>query len=179
MTQSVRIAVAGAGLIGQAHIKRILEEPQAVLTLTGAGPCNQALPPVDCLERRPGCYGCHVGRKDSGSSRRHFPSISRLRSRQPEPPAPSHRGQVATFPYPRDMRGDAECSREGHYLAHQGIGDLPNPLHFCFREVAYTRRGPHPSSCRARPLRIRFGASLSRVTRCGDDSYTSGWGKAA
>jgi predicted dehydrogenase len=31
MTQRLRIAVAGAGLIGQAHIKRILEEPQAEL----------------------------------------------------------------------------------------------------------------------------------------------------
>src|SRR5215212_7740665 len=31
MTQRVRIAVAGAGLIGQAHIKRVLEEPQAAL----------------------------------------------------------------------------------------------------------------------------------------------------
>lgn len=31
MTQSVRIAVAGAGQIGQAHIKRIREEPQAEL----------------------------------------------------------------------------------------------------------------------------------------------------
>ena len=31
MTQLVRIAVAGAGMIGQAHIKRILEEPQAAL----------------------------------------------------------------------------------------------------------------------------------------------------
>src|SRR4051812_50185729 len=31
MTNIVRIAVAGAGLIGQAHIKRILEEPAAEL----------------------------------------------------------------------------------------------------------------------------------------------------
>ena len=31
MTRRLRIAVAGAGLIGQAHIKRILEEPQAEL----------------------------------------------------------------------------------------------------------------------------------------------------
>jgi predicted dehydrogenase len=31
MTQPVHIAVAGAGLIGQAHIKRVLEEPQAAL----------------------------------------------------------------------------------------------------------------------------------------------------
>jgi predicted dehydrogenase len=31
MTRHLRIAVAGAGLIGQAHIKRILEEPQAEL----------------------------------------------------------------------------------------------------------------------------------------------------
>jgi hypothetical protein len=31
MTQPMRIAVAGAVLIGQAHIKRILEEPEAEL----------------------------------------------------------------------------------------------------------------------------------------------------
>ena len=31
MTTSVRIAVVGAGLIGQAHIKRVLEEPEAKL----------------------------------------------------------------------------------------------------------------------------------------------------
>jgi hypothetical protein len=31
MTQRIHIAVAGAGVIGQAHIKRILEEPQAEL----------------------------------------------------------------------------------------------------------------------------------------------------
>lgn len=31
VTKSVRIAVAGAGLIGQAHIKRVIEEPQAQL----------------------------------------------------------------------------------------------------------------------------------------------------
>jgi len=31
MADRVRIAVAGAGLIGQAHIKRVLEEPQAEL----------------------------------------------------------------------------------------------------------------------------------------------------
>ena len=31
MAQPVRIAIAGAGMIGQAHIKRVLEEPQAEL----------------------------------------------------------------------------------------------------------------------------------------------------
>jgi predicted dehydrogenase len=31
MTTSARIAVVGAGLIGQAHIKRVLEEPEAAL----------------------------------------------------------------------------------------------------------------------------------------------------
>ena len=31
MTEPARIAVAGAGLIGQAHIRRILEEPGAAL----------------------------------------------------------------------------------------------------------------------------------------------------
>src|ERR1700752_2485702 len=32
MTTRARIAVVGAGLIGQAHIKRVLEEPEAKLT---------------------------------------------------------------------------------------------------------------------------------------------------
>ncbi len=31
MAQPVRIAVVGAGLIGRAHARRILDEPQAVL----------------------------------------------------------------------------------------------------------------------------------------------------
>jgi len=38
MTRPVRIAVAGAGLIGQAHIKRVVDAPEAELaSIIGAG----------------------------------------------------------------------------------------------------------------------------------------------